>query len=174
MSQEARHIHVEAQTQSLLQGPLKHARAAALAAALLPLASVLASPAAAQSVCPSAGICGFVFNDANNNGIQDAGETAISGAVVTSGSMVTFTDVNGFYYFAGGPGTYAIEVQITPGTQPSPTNVGSNDAVDSDGVSDNLGNSVATVTLLSSGTGMDTSTDFGFWVPSVSQPGTGT
>jgi hypothetical protein len=103
MSQEARRVHVEEQTQSLLQGPLKHARAAALAAALLPLASVLASPAAAQSFCPSAGICGLVFNDTNHNGIQDAGELGISGAVVTSGSMVTSTDVNGVYFFSFGP-----------------------------------------------------------------------
>ena len=36
-------------TQSLLEGPLKHVKAAALAAALLPLASV--TPAAAQEAC---------------------------------------------------------------------------------------------------------------------------
>lgn len=36
-------------TEQLLDGPLKHARAAALAAALLPLASVAVSPAIAQS-----------------------------------------------------------------------------------------------------------------------------
>ena len=56
----------------------KHIKAAALAAALLPLASVAATPASAQSTfCASGGVCGFVFNDANNNGIQDAGETGI-------------------------------------------------------------------------------------------------
>ena len=31
-------------------------------------------------------ICGFVWNDTNNNGIQDAGEPAIEGAKVTSSS----------------------------------------------------------------------------------------
>jgi hypothetical protein len=41
-------------------------------------------------------------------------------------------------------------------------------------VSDNLGNSVATTTLLPNSGGVDTNTDFGFWVPAVSQPGTGT
>src|SRR6185503_5206454 len=60
MSEENRSHHVQEQTQQLLQGPLKHVRAAALAAALLPLASVVATPASAQSVCPSAGVCGIV------------------------------------------------------------------------------------------------------------------
>ena len=59
------------QTQQLLDGPLKHIRGAALAAALLPLASVAATPASAQAVCASGGVCGTVFNDTNHNGIQD-------------------------------------------------------------------------------------------------------
>ena len=57
--------------QQLLQGPLKHVRRAALAAALLPLASVAATPAAAQNtMCASSGgnVCGFVWNDTNANG----------------------------------------------------------------------------------------------------------
>ena len=61
MSQESRQIEVTEQTQQLLQGPLKHVRSAALAAALLPLATVVATPAAAQSVaCASGGISGYV------------------------------------------------------------------------------------------------------------------
>ena len=65
MSQEQ--IQLAEKTQSLLHGPLKHVRAAALAAALLPLASVAVSPASAQSVgCNSGGICGFVFNWASS------------------------------------------------------------------------------------------------------------
>ena len=80
-------------TQQLLHGPLKHVRAAALAAALLPLASVAVSPASAQDAsCPSGGICGFVWNDTNNNGIQDAGEPGIEGAVVTVTVLLTGTD----------------------------------------------------------------------------------
>src|SRR5262245_55734126 len=47
MSQESRQTTLQEQTQQLLQGPLKHIRGAALAAALLPLASVAATPAAA-------------------------------------------------------------------------------------------------------------------------------
>jgi len=45
---EVRQHELQEKTQQLLQGPLKHIRAAALAAALLPLASVAATPAAAQ------------------------------------------------------------------------------------------------------------------------------
>ena len=51
MSQEVRQTELQERTQQLLDGPLKHIRAAALAAALLPLASVAAAPASAQDVC---------------------------------------------------------------------------------------------------------------------------
>ena len=74
MSQESCQTELQEKTQQLFQGPLKHVRAAALAAALLPLASVATTPASAQSVCGSGGICGTVFNDTNNNGIRDAGD----------------------------------------------------------------------------------------------------
>jgi hypothetical protein len=63
MAQETKNGQVQEQTRQLLDGPLKHIRAAALAAALVPLASVAAAPAAAQDFCQSAGICGFVWND---------------------------------------------------------------------------------------------------------------
>ena len=49
MSQEVGQTELKAKTQQLLDGPLKHIRAAALAAALLPLASVAATPASAQT-----------------------------------------------------------------------------------------------------------------------------
>jgi hypothetical protein len=175
MSQESRQTELQNQTQQLLQGPLKHIRGAALAAALLPLASVAATPAAAQSAqCASGGICGFVWNDTNSNGVQDAGEPGIEGAVVSLEStepMVTATDSEGFYYFPVGPGTYAIAVQIPPGTQPSPAEVGGDDALDSDGVADDVGNSVAVMTMSEL---PDPNTDFGFLVGAVAQPGTGT
>jgi SdrD B-like protein len=180
-----RQNQVQEQTQQLLDGPLKHVRAAALAAMLLPLASVAATPASAQDAgcaAMSGGLCGRVFNDANNNGVQDAGETGISGAVVTlvtadGTPIVTATDSNGFYFFGIGfpPGTgpdlngYVIQVQIPPGTEPSPANVGDN-AVDSDGVDDHLGNSVASVTY----TAIGPNTDFGFHQLPVTAPGTGT
>jgi SdrD B-like domain len=173
MSQEVRQTELREKTQQLLHGRLKHVAAAGLAAALLPLAAVTVSTAEGQ-ICSSAGmVCGFVWNDTNNNGIQDAGETGIQGAVVTLNGVSTATDQFGFYEFSVAPGTYDISVQIPPGTQASPANVGSNDAVDSDGVADGLGNSVATVTL-AVGQAFNSSTDFGFSVPPVAQPGTGT
>jgi hypothetical protein len=45
MSQNVNENGLQGQTKQLLEGPLKHIRAAALAAALVPLASVFAAPA---------------------------------------------------------------------------------------------------------------------------------
>ena len=113
MSQEQ--VQVAEKTQQMLQGPLKHVRAAALAAALVPLASVMATPAEAQTAfCGSGGYCGLVWNDTNNNGVQDTGESGIAGAVVTVNGTVTYTDGSGYYYFSGEPGTYEISVQVPP------------------------------------------------------------
>ncbi|MGH9201621.1 MAG: SdrD B-like domain-containing protein, partial [Vicinamibacterales bacterium] len=141
MSQEIRRTELREQTQHLLEGPLKHVRAAALAAALLPLASVAASPAAAQDSCFSGGICGFVWSDTNGDGIQDSGEPGIPGAVVTlvssTGTTITSTttDAGGLYYFQP-PDTeptssYTVVVGIPTATQPTTPNFGGNDAVDS-------------------------------------------
>jgi len=47
MSEEARHAELREKTQHLLNGALKHVRAAALAAALVPLGAVAVSPAVA-------------------------------------------------------------------------------------------------------------------------------
>jgi hypothetical protein len=169
-------------SQQLLEGPLKHTRAAALALALVPLAAV-AVTAVSETSCPSAGICGIVFADTNGNGQQDAGEPPVEGATVSvvgatcpdpvnpaPGDICPVaTDSNGFYYFPLPPGTYDISVQIPPDTQPSPSNVG-DDTFDSDGKSDGNGNSVATVTL----DGMNSTTDFGFTTSGFTNPGTGT
>ena len=176
MSQEVRQTEVQEKTQQLLQGPLKHIRAAALAAALLPLASVMATPASAQSAgCNSAGICGFVFTDLNHNGIQDAGEPGIEDAkvfVYIDGETVeTVTGPDGFYYFYVNPvDPYSVAVQIPTGTQTSPANQGG-DTLDSDGESDTYGFSVAPVVP---GAAATSDTDFGFFTPPTQQPGTGT
>jgi hypothetical protein len=175
MSQEQ--IQLVAKTQRLLHGPLKHVRAAALAAALLPLASVAVSPASAQGTCPSGGpVSGFVWNDVNNNGIQDAGEPGIAGAIVSQGTFSTTTDINGFYSFDLSSGTGCeISVQIPNGAAPSPANVGTDDAVDSDGVRDTVtgANSVATITVGLDGS-IITDYDFGLFKPALTGPGTGT
>ena len=76
MSEEGRHGALREKTQQLLQGSLKHVRAAALAAALVPLAAVAVSPAVAQaqgsggttaavpSPCDFVTSGGFVLTDA--------------------------------------------------------------------------------------------------------------
>ena len=91
----------------------------------------------------------FVFNDANNNGIQDVGETGVSGVTVTltSGGLdgiingigdttiTTTTNANGNYNFAGlTPGQeYQVGFSNLPaGYQFTQANIGANDAVDSD------------------------------------------
>jgi hypothetical protein len=184
MSQETRNDLTQ-QSQQLLQGQLKHARAAALALALVPLAAVAASTQAQEgdTFCPSAGICGTVFFDSNGNGIQDAGDGVISGASVTitftpeGGGTPTETVVqtndSGFFELNTVPegATFTVSVQIPNDMTPTLANVGSDDTVDSDGVADGP-NSVAqgTLTLTTAAT-----TDFGFKATSgFTNPGTGT
>jgi hypothetical protein len=176
MSNEIRQTELLEKTQQLLQGPLKHIRAAALAAALLPLASVVATPASAQTVCPSAGICGTVFTDTNNNGILDNGDTPIADVAVTTclvpcdGMINTpqtvYTNPYGFYFCSDCAvgGTYTVAVLIPTGTQASPVVVGGNA-----GVTNGAGYSVATAVASESGSVID----FGF-APSQQQPGTAT
>ena len=64
-------------SQQLLQGPLKHMRAAALALALVPLAAVAAVAGGRAAVPVRRHLCGTVFYDANNNGVQDGGSRGI-------------------------------------------------------------------------------------------------
>jgi hypothetical protein len=161
-------------TEQLLEGPLKHVKAAALAAALLPLASVAATPASAQTLCPSGGVCGIVFNDENNNGVQDVGETGIPEVKVVicvepcTEPLEDYTGPDGsFHVFPDQSGPTTVAVLIPTGTQASPSDVGDN-TYDSDGSPDGNGYSVAT------NPGDGTSSDFGFFTPAVSGPGTGT
>jgi hypothetical protein len=187
MSQVDRQNHVREQSGSLLQGPLKHIKAAALAAALVPLASVAVAPAEAQTTCAaSGGICGFVWNDANGNGMQDAGEGPLQNASVTlvmplgsdPATFVTATDANGFYFFPVSSGsTYQVLVTI-PGisgfqTSPAPANQGTDDLIDSDGVTDGAPAGHVGV-MVSLEFFEDTSIDFGFIFTASQAPGTGT
>jgi hypothetical protein len=163
------------QTQQLLDGPLKHIRGAALAAALLPLASVAATSASAQTVppCPSGGTCGIVFNDTNGNGILDVGETPLQEATVTAcvlcngtDNLSVTTDLNGVFVFPSDaplPPTFSLYVLIPTGTQASPI------GPDNVGSSNGSGFSVAKPVLFGSVTN-----NFGFTPTSVPQPGTGT
>ena len=180
MSQELAKTDLQKQTQQLLDGPLKHIRAAALAAALLPLASVAAAPASAQT-CGSGGVCGtvsgFVFNDANTSGTRDSGETPIADTEVIicqlcdgSDSIIGFTDMNGFFSVQVPSGSYQVLVQIPTGTSPSTPNLGGNEEFDSDGVPSG-GFSAAPVTVLENGV---SNADFGFAPSQAANPGTGT
>jgi hypothetical protein len=149
-----------------MDGPLKHIRGAALAAALLPLASIAAAPASAQTVCNSGGVCGTVYTDTNNNGIQDLGEPGIELAKVylvdSAGTvMPTETNPDGSYAFGPlPPGTYTIDVLIPGGTQ-----------VNKVGVIDGSGFSFSTTTLANMNL---TGINFGFVPSGALNPGTGT
>jgi len=85
-------------------------------------------------VTPSTGsITGTVFNDANDNGVQDSGELGISGVsvyidatnagVFKSGDVETTTNTSGVYSFTGlSAGTYVVRQIIPTGdTQTLPT-----------------------------------------------------
>ena len=81
----------------------------------------------------------FVWRDANEDGVQDAGEPGVSGVVVTlydAASVAvdsTTTSVAGAYEFASlVPGVYHLGFAIPPGDVASPQDRGGNDARDSD------------------------------------------
>ena len=116
----------------------------------------------------------FVWNDTNANGIQDTGETGISGVTLTltgtnsSGGSVTdhaTTDANGKYLFTEAPGTYQVTVDASNftgtgalvGYNASPTLQGTNTAIDS-----NNNPSSTTPATLSPG-GSDLTVDFGYY-----------
>jgi SdrD B-like domain/Secretion system C-terminal sorting domain len=92
------------------------------------------------SATNNASIGNRVWNDANDNGIQDAGEVGVPGVRVilrdnTNAIIATqSTDANGNYLFAGLPaGSYTVEFDGIPtGFTLSAQNEGANDAVDSD------------------------------------------
>jgi uncharacterized repeat protein (TIGR01451 family) len=84
------------------------------------------------------GLGDFVWDDANRNGVQDAGENGIPNVTVNlldeSGAQVatTTTSATGFYQFTNlAPGTYQIEIVLPSGYTFSPADQG-DDALDSD------------------------------------------
>ncbi|HEY2904897.1 MAG TPA: hypothetical protein VGJ29_03295 [Vicinamibacterales bacterium] len=177
MSQEVQ-TGLKQRTQQLMDGPLKHIRGAALAAALLPLASIAAAPASAQTPatsCASGGTCGIVFNDTNGNGILDIGETPIEGATVyvcptttcnpTADGIPATTDLNGEFGFPPGsglPSTPIFFVTIPTGTQASPLGP------------DNIGENKGSGYSVGAGVLGSAANNFGFTTTAIAQPGTGT
>jgi uncharacterized repeat protein (TIGR01451 family)/fimbrial isopeptide formation D2 family protein len=83
----------------------------------------------------------FVWLDANADGIQDQGEAPVPGVTVTlldadgNELATTTTDTDGAYLFDGlVPGDYLVRFTAPDGYVISPTNIGSDTAVDSDGI----------------------------------------
>ena len=143
--------------------------------------AVIAAPAAAQECTGEVSlICGFVWNDANNNGSQDPGETGIEGVKVSlfdgTDTIDAYTDQSGYYEFdsqQAPPGTHTLSIvtsSIGPTAQPSPTN-NAGDTLDSDGVGDGINSSVQVVVL---GSFPKHDLDFGFYTPQLQSGGTGT
>ena len=123
-----------------------------------------------------ASIGDFVWNDVNGNGIQDAGEAGIPGVVIVlTGTddlgapveLVTTTDANGKYIFAGlRPGTYKLTMSKA-GLKPTYVSMGTDTAKDSDFVEKC---SCVTVVLKGNKTPTDTSAnrtdiDGGLYLP---------
>ncbi|NJN16429.1 MAG: DUF11 domain-containing protein [Oscillochloris sp.] len=108
-----------------------------------------------------------VWNDVNNNGIQDGGETGVSGVTVRlfrPGEGVpyatTSTNASGNYSFTNlPPADYYLEFVLLSGYAPSPQDQGGNDAIDSDV---DPGTLQTIVTTLTSGEN-DTDWDFGIY-----------
>jgi hypothetical protein len=170
----ARHTTAQQTVPSATPGSSARLKAAGLVALLVPLASIGVARAEPRSCQSGGAVCGVVWNDLNNNGLREAGEPAIANAVVTLGSSSTSTSEAGYYQFGfQGAGTFQVSVMVPPGMSISPANVGDDDTIDSDGVTDNLGNSVATI-VLAEDFPFSRDTDFGFSVSSVQNPGTGT
>ncbi|GFO58129.1 hypothetical protein GMST_04540 [Geomonas silvestris] len=114
---------------------------------------------------PCSGTVGnLVWDDANRNGIQEAGEAGIDGATVNlrddSGVLVSSTTTagGGLYLFSGlCAGSYLVEVIPPAGRAPSPTLAGSDRNLDS--------NPNPAPVLLADDFGSDLSVDFGFNTP---------
>ncbi|MCH2081056.1 MAG: hypothetical protein MK226_01635, partial [Saprospiraceae bacterium] len=90
-----------------------------------------------QNLCASIG--DFVWEDINQNGIQDTGEPGIEDVTVNlldgNGNQIgtTTTASDGYYEFTElTPGNYIVEFVTPTGFNPSPSNQGGDDTVDSD------------------------------------------
>jgi protocatechuate 3,4-dioxygenase beta subunit len=109
----------------------------------------------------------FVFNDANGNGIQDAGESGIPNVIVSLSNpngttTTTTTDANGNYIFANlAPGTYSVTFTTPSGLTASPSNVGADDTKDSDPI----GGTVSGIVLAAGQ--LNTTVDAGFFAANV-------
>jgi uncharacterized repeat protein (TIGR01451 family) len=113
----------------------------------------------------------YVFQDANRNGVQDAGDTAVPGALVTlyhqgGNGLVqvaaTVTGIGGNYSFVVPPGTYVVEFTAPVGSQFTAANAGG-DNVDSD--ADVVTGRAPPVTVVAGE--VNTTIDAGVYVPTI-------
>ncbi len=103
-----------------------------------------------------AGIGNYVWNDINQDGIQNAGEPGIPGVTVklmdAAGTILanTTTDANGVYQFTGlTPGSYKVQFSNYPaGYQPTLANAGGNSQESLDSDADPVSGITNIVTLL--------------------------
>ena len=130
---------------------------------------------------PKGALGNFLWNDLNNNGIQDAGEPGIPGVtmklydpgpdgVVGGGDDIlkatTTTDANGYYVFPSlDPGKYFVQAAPIAGYSISPKDAGTDDTKDSDFGANGAypGNVSGVYTLLSTAGGVtrDMTVDMG-------------
>ena len=115
-----------------------------------------------QTVIELGTIGDFVWNDLNQNGIQDAGEPGLAGVTVelqdSAGNTLasTSTDADGLYNFANlTAGDYRIEFITPDGFDASPRQQGNDSAIDSDAL-------VSDVVTLTAGEN-NTTIDAGFF-----------
>ncbi len=93
-----------------------------------------------QGFYGSGRIGNFVWHDLNANGLQESDEPGINGvnvALIRGSTQVatTTTAGGGLYSFPAAPGTYTVSFTQPSGfTNLSPTDVGTNDELDSDGL----------------------------------------
>jgi hypothetical protein len=121
--------------------------------------------------CP-ASLGDFVWNDTNQNGIQDAGEPGIGGVQVKlyacdgTELMTTTTDANGLYHFGGlKPGSYFVAFTKPSGFEFTLQNAGGDTAKDSDA---NPANGTTACVTLASGEHNPT-IDAGLFQPQVAE-----
>ena len=107
---------------------------------LIPVTSGQTAAPAIEGLFVPASLSGHVFLDANDNGVQDSGDTNVAGVTVklfTSAGVNTgltaTTDANGFYQFTNlTAGTYIVDVLAPTGTTiDTTTGTNANAAVDS-------------------------------------------
>ena len=110
----------------------------------------------------------FVWDDTNVNGIQDSGETGISGVTVdlmdstgTSILQSTTTDSSGIYNFTVVPGSYIVQFVQPSGYSASPQYRGTDTTIDSNA---NISTGKSDVVTVAAGA-TDNTIDAGFFQP---------